>query len=206
MPTGGQTESRNGASQKTKHSHLALPEETPKKPLQPVLEETLHEIQEEETAPDELEVPPRKDLKVFLSKSSMLCMKFSHYFTPCIFYLKLFFTLDSGQREGPRRTGSTTQECWPRSSGEKTTYKRLSQTGSTLFNHPHLAIILCCYFTDSLFFTANCLHFTFRKEQFFQARREVGQRRKMARSKRHSSPTRPSQRKHARNPCSQGKA
>ena len=105
---------------------------------------------------------------------------------------------DSG-REWPRRAGSTTQER-PRS------HKRRSKTGSTLFDHQHLAIILCCYFTDSLFFTANCLHFTFRKEQFFQARREVGQRRKMARSKRHSSPTRPSQRKHARNPCSQGKA
>ena len=133
-------------------------------------------------------------------------MKFSHYFTPCIFYLKLFFTLDSGRREGPRWTGSTTQECWPRSSGEETTYKRRPQTGSTLFNHPHLAIILCCYFTDSLFFTANCLHFTFSKEQFFQTWREVGQSQKMARPKRHSSPTRPSQTIHPRNPCSQGKA
>ena len=33
--TGGRTESKNGASQKTQQSHSALPDDTPKKPLQP---------------------------------------------------------------------------------------------------------------------------------------------------------------------------
>ena len=79
---------------------LGLPEETPKKPLQPALEETSHKIQEEERGPDKLEVPPRKDLKVLLSKSSKLCMKFSHYFTPCIFYLKLFFYIRFRTKRG----------------------------------------------------------------------------------------------------------
>ena len=115
MPTGGQTESRNGASQKTKHSHSALPEETPKKPLQPVLEDTSREIQEEERAPDKLEVPPRKDLKVFVSKSSMLCMKFSHYFTPCIFYLKLFFYI----RFRTKRGAQTNWKYHPRMLAQK---------------------------------------------------------------------------------------
>ena len=68
------TESKNGELQKTQQSHSALPEETPKKPLQPALEETSDEIQEQERGLDKPEVPSRKDLKVLLSKSSMLCM------------------------------------------------------------------------------------------------------------------------------------
>ena len=148
----------------------------------------------------------KKDLKVFLSKSSMLCMKFSHYFTPCIFYLKLFFTLDSGRREGPRRTGSTTQERWPRSSGEETTYKRRSQTGSTLFNHPHLAIILCCYFTDSLFLLQTVYILLSAKSSFFKRDGRSDRAKKWRVPKDTAVPLSPPRRYTQETPFSQGKA